>query len=141
MPNEPWSLHLKVLKYRREALPVVTVPLAPPIEPLQEDAQRALEELLEAQAVSVHPVVVIIPTELGVQPCKQPSEPPMAILLAPLGEALQGSPQLSARRAPLQLRFPRSVLPPAKLKPQELKASLSRGLLAAEGEETSLLGR
>ena len=59
MPNEPWSLHLKVLKYRPEALPVVTGPLAPPIEPLQEDAQRALEELLEARTVPVHSVVLV----------------------------------------------------------------------------------
>jgi hypothetical protein len=64
----------------------------------------------------------------------------MAILLAPLSEALQRSPQLGARRAPLQLRFPRSVLPPAKLKPQELKTPLSRGLRATEGEDASLLG-
>jgi hypothetical protein len=141
MPHKPWPLDFEALKYSLEALPGIAAPLAPPIEPLPEDAQRAVKELLEAQAVSVHPVVVIIPTELGVQPRKQPSEPPMAILLAPLGEALQGSPQLSARRAPLQMRFPRSVLPPAKLTPQELKTSLSRGLLAAEGEDTSLLGR
>lgn len=65
----------------------------------------------------------------------------MAILLAPLGEALQGRPQLSARRPPLQMRFPRPILPPAKLKPQELKAVLPWGRLAAEGEEAGLLGR
>ena len=101
---------------------------------------RALEELLEAQAVSVHPVVVIIPTELGVQPRKQPAAPPLAMLLAPLGDTLQRSPQLGARRAPLQMRFPPAVLPPAQLTPQELKTSLARGLLAAEGEDASLLG-
>ena len=140
MPNDPWWLHLKVLKDSLEALPVVTVPLAPPIEPLQEYTQGAVEELLEARAVAVYSVVVVIPTELGVQPRKQHAEPPMAILPAPLGEALQGRPQLRARRASLQLRFPRSVLPPAKLNPQELKATLSRGLLAAEGEEARLLG-
>jgi len=65
----------------------------------------------------------------------------MAILPAPLSEALQGSPQLSARRAPLQMRFPRSVLPPAKLKPQELKATLSWDRLATEREDPGLLSR
>ena len=140
MPNDPWSRYLEVLKYRLEALPVVTVPLASPIEPLQEDAQRAIEELLEARTVPVHSVVMVIPSEFAVQLLKQHSEPPMAILLAPLGEALQRSTQLGARCAPLQMRFPPAVLPPAKLKPQELKASLSRGLLAAEGEDASLLG-
>jgi len=141
MPNDPWSLYLKVLQYRLEALPVVTVPLASPIEPLQEDAQRAIEELLEARTVPVHSVVLGRPSECAVQLFTQPAEPPMAIRLAPLGEALQRSPQLGARRAPLQMRFPPAVLPPAKLKPQELKTTLSRGRLAAEGEEASLLGR
>ena len=140
MPNDPWPLHLEVLQDSREARPGIAAPLAPPIEPLQEYPQRAVEELLEAQAVPVHPVVVVIPAELAVQLRKQLSEPPMAILPAPLGEALQGRPQLSARRAPLQMRFPRSIPPPAKLKPQELKASLSWGLLAAEGEDAGLLG-
>ena len=141
MLNDPWPLYLEVLQCRLEALPVITVPLAPPIEPLQEDAQRAIEELLEARTVPMHSVVLVIPAEFAVQLLKQHAEPPLAILLAPLGETLQRSTQLGARRAPLQMRFPRPILPPAKLKPQELKTSLSRGLLAAEGEDTSLLGR
>jgi hypothetical protein len=66
MPNEPWPLNLEALKYSREALPVIAGPLAPPIEPLQKYRPGTLEELLEAQAGSVHPVVVVIPTELGV---------------------------------------------------------------------------
>src|SRR5438094_10050536 len=65
----------------------------------------------------------------------------MAILSAPLGEALQGGPQLRARRAPLQMRFPRPILPPEKLKPQELKPSLAWGLVTAEGENPGLLCR
>src|SRR2546426_10211717 len=35
MPNDPWSLNFEALKDSREALPVIAVPLAPPIEPLQ----------------------------------------------------------------------------------------------------------
>jgi hypothetical protein len=140
MPHEPWSLHLKVLKYSREALPVVTVPLASPIEPLQEYPQGAVEELLEARAVAMPSLVGGIPPEFAVQLLKQHAEPSMASLLAPLGETLQGSPQLSAPPTPLQMRFPRSVPPPAKLKSQERKTALSRGLLAAEGEDAGLLG-
>jgi hypothetical protein len=140
MPNDPWPLNFEVLKDSREALPVIAVPLAPPIEPLQEHAQSAIEELLEARAVPVHPVVVVIPPELDVQPRKQHSEPQMAILLAPLGEALQRSPQLSTRRAPLQMRLPRPILPPVELKPQELKPSLAWGLGTTEGENAGLLG-
>ena len=65
----------------------------------------------------------------------------MAILPTPLGEALQGRPQLRARRAPLQMRLPRSIPPPVKLKPQELKPSLSWRLVTAEGEDSGLLRR
>src|SRR5206468_7036042 len=103
----------------------------PPIEPLQEDAYSTVKELLEARAVPVHPVVVVIPPEFDVQLLKQHSEPPMAILSAPLGKALQGGTQLRARCASLQMRFPRPILPPEKLKPQELKPSLSWRLVRA----------
>ena len=72
MPNDPWSLHLKVLKYSLEALPVITVPLAPPIEALQECTQGAVKELLEARAVPVHSVVVVIPSEFAVQRSRAP---------------------------------------------------------------------
>jgi len=140
MPNDPWPLHLKALKYSREALPVVPVPLAPPIEPLPEYPYRAVEEVLEARTVPVHSVVVVIPPEFAGQLLKQHAEPPMAILPTPLGAALQRSPQLGARRAPLQVRLPRSIPPPDKFKPQELKASLAGRLVAAEGEDAGLLG-
>lgn len=114
-----------MLQESREALPVVAEPLAPPIQPLQEDAYRAVEELLETPAVSVHSVVLVIPPEFAVYLLEQLPEPPMAILLAPLREALQGRPQLRARRAPLQMRFARPIQPPAKLKSQELTTALS----------------
>ena len=45
------------------------------------------------------------------------------------------------RESSLQMCFPRPILPPAKLKPQELTAPLSAGLLAAEGEDAGLLSR
>ena len=64
----------------------------------------------------------------------------MAILPAPLGEALQGRPQFCARRAPLQMRLPRSVPPPVKLKPQELEPLLAWRLVPAEGKDAGLLG-
>ena len=77
MPNDPWSLYLEVLQYRLEALPVITVPLAPPIEPLQEDAQCAIEELLEARTVPMHSVVLVIPAEFAVQLLKDYGTKPL----------------------------------------------------------------
>ena len=64
MPNDPWSLYLKVLQYRLKALPVITVPLAPPIEPRQEYTQGTGEDLLEARAVPMHSVVTIGASQL-----------------------------------------------------------------------------
>ncbi len=66
MPDNPWSLNLEVRKERLEALPVIAGPLAPPIEPLQESTYHAVEELLEARAVPVHSVVIVIPSEFAV---------------------------------------------------------------------------
>jgi hypothetical protein len=141
IPDDSWPFDFEALQYSHEALPVIAVPLASPVEPLQESTQRAIEELLEARTVPMHSVVLGIPSEFAVQLLKQPSEPPMAILLAPLGEALQSRTQSGPRRPALQRRLPRSVPPPAKLKPQELKTSLSCGLLATEGQDAGLLGR
>ena len=39
-----------------------------------------------------YPVVVVVPTELGIEPRKQHSPTLMSVRLAPLGEALQGVP-------------------------------------------------
>jgi len=89
----------------------------------------------------VYSVGVVIPPEFAVQLLEQHTEPPLAILPTPLGEARQGRPQLRARRAPLQLRLPRPIRPPAKLKPQEFKAARSWRRRAAEGAEAGLLGR
>ncbi len=134
-------LDFAALNYSLAALPVVAAAWAPPLEPLQAYAPSALEELLEARAVPVYSVVVVIPPEFAVQLLEQHSEPPLAILPTPLGAARQGRPQLRARRAPLQLRLPRPIRPPAKLKPQEFKAARSWRRRAAEGEEAGLRGR
>ena len=139
--NEPWPLNSEVLTNIHEALPGIAGPLAPPIEPLQAYTQRAIKEVLEARTVPVHSVVLVIPAEFALQLLKPPAEPPLAILLAPLGEALQRSLQLRARCAPLPMRFPRSVLPPAKRKPQELPAARSRRRRAAKEEDAGLLSR
>ena len=66
MPYNPWPLNFEVHQESREALPVITGPLAPPIEPLHEDTYHAVEEVLEARAVPVHAVVVVIPPEFAV---------------------------------------------------------------------------
>src|ERR1700675_260987 len=64
----------------------------------------------------------------------------MTILPTPLGEALQGRPQFCARRAPLQMRLPRSLPPPVKLQSQELAPLLAGRLVPTEGKAAGLLG-
>jgi hypothetical protein len=46
-----------------------------------------LKELVQAGVVASHSVVVVIPTELGIQPLELFSYPAMAILLTPFGYA------------------------------------------------------
>src|SRR5882724_8125859 len=91
-PNNPWSLDLKAREQLRVASPGVTAPLATPIAPLLQDPHGAEEELFEAGKVAVDPVVVVVPTELGIEPRQQHSPTLMSVRLAPWGEALQGVP-------------------------------------------------
>jgi len=46
-----------------------------------------LKELVQAVIVAAHAVVVVIATELGIQPLELFSHPAMAILLTPFGYA------------------------------------------------------
>jgi hypothetical protein len=140
MPYNPWPLNLEVHKESLEALPVIAGPLASPIKPLQESTYHAVEELLEARTVPVHSIVVVIPSEFAVSLLEQLAEPPMAILPTPVGEALQGRPQLRTRRASLQMCLPHSIPPPVKLKPQELEPLLAWRLVPTEGKDAGLLG-
>ena len=66
MPDNPWPLNLEVRQENLETLPGIAGPLAPPIEPLQESTHYAVEELLEARAIPVHSVVIVIPSEFAV---------------------------------------------------------------------------
>src|SRR5262245_49303570 len=66
IPYNPWPRYLEVLQESREALPGIAGPLAPPIEPLQENTYYAVEELLEARAVPVHSVVLVIPPKFAI---------------------------------------------------------------------------
>jgi hypothetical protein len=47
-----------------------------------------LKELVQAVIVAAHSVVVVIPTELGIEQLELFFHPAMAILLTPLGYAL-----------------------------------------------------
>jgi hypothetical protein len=83
---------------------------------------------------------VVIPAEFAVYLLEQLSEPSLTILPTPWGEARQGRPQFGARRAPLQMRLPRSIPPPVKLNPQKLEPLLAGRLVPTDGKDAGLLG-
>jgi hypothetical protein len=98
------------------------VALATPVAPLQHNPPGTVEALLQAGSVPVDSVVIVVPTELGVQPLAEHCESSMTMRLAPRGEALQGAPEFLAGRPPLEVILPLAVLAPSTLKPQTLDA-------------------
>ena len=52
-------------------LPVEAAPLAAPIEPFEQYPHCLPEKLVQTSIVTDHSVVVVIPTEFGVQPPEQ----------------------------------------------------------------------
>src|SRR5712692_2191881 len=69
-PNNPWAFDLEVLEYFCVAVPVVATSLATPIEPLHQDTYGSVKELLQTGSIPVHSVVIVVPTELDIQPLK-----------------------------------------------------------------------
>jgi hypothetical protein len=84
---------VKTFQYCGVALPGVTVALVTPIEPLQQNPDGFVEELLQASDVAMDSVVIVIPPEFGVEPLEQYWQPQVAVLLAPRNEALARGPQ------------------------------------------------
>ena len=71
-PNgDPWAWHVEVFEQIVEALPRETAALTPAIEPLPQSAHGLVEELLQPVAVARNPIVVVVPTELGLQQGEQ----------------------------------------------------------------------
>ena len=70
--NDPWAGHFAALQDHCVALPRVTVALALPVEPLQENPHGAVEERWQAGCVPMDSGVVGIPTEFGIQPLEEP---------------------------------------------------------------------
>src|SRR6266581_4429872 len=64
----------------------------------------------------------------------------MAALFAPCGEVGQRVTELLARCPPLQMRFAGAILPPVKLKPEEIEPRGTRFTIPAEGNHPALGG-
>src|SRR3989442_14039529 len=62
------SHQCEVLPHRIIAVPSVTRTLTAPIQPLQMQPLQLVKELVQAGVVAVHSVVVVITSELGIQP-------------------------------------------------------------------------
>src|SRR6266516_3828527 len=111
-----WFLQCEVLSQRIIAVPSVALALTAPIQPLQQ-----MIELVQAGIVAVHAVVVVITTELGIQPPKLFLYPQMAMLLTPFGYAFDRATKLLPCGAPLQTCLSFAVGTPPKFETQKVK--------------------
>src|SRR5713101_437449 len=66
--NDPWSGDFAALQSCFVALPGITVALATPVEPLEQQPHGTVEELFQAGGVPMDSVVIVVPAEFGVQP-------------------------------------------------------------------------
>jgi hypothetical protein len=99
--------------------------LATPIEPLQQKPYGVVEELFQAGGVPMDSVVIVIPTEFGVEPLEQYWQPEVAVLLTPRGEALERGPQFLPCGPAFEVISPLAILSPPTLEPQTLEARFS----------------
>ena len=66
-------------------------------------------------------VVIVIPTEFGVEPLEQHWQPEVAVLLTPHGEALERGPEFLPCGPAFEVISPLAILSPPKLEPQKLE--------------------
>jgi hypothetical protein len=138
---DPWSCNFEALQYCFVALPRITVALATPVEPLQQNPHGTVEELFQTGGVPVDSVVIVVPTKFGVQPLEEFWQSEVSVLLAPRGEALQGTAEFLAGRPPLEVIFPLAIFAPSKLEPQKLKAGFPCLSVPTERDEPCLGSR
>src|SRR5712692_1194302 len=87
--DDSWSGQCEVLTQSIIAVPSVTRTLTAPIQPLQMQPLQLVKELIQAGVVAVHSIIVVVTTELGIQPPELFLHPQMAILFAPFGCPLE----------------------------------------------------
>ena len=87
----------------------------------------AVVEPFQTDVVPVHPVVVVVPTEFGIQQSEQVFQLPMAIQFAPFRKLFQGLVELFPGGPALYSILAGPVFAPVELKAQKIEASrLSR---------------
>src|SRR5437588_1744592 len=123
--DDSWSYQCEVMTQSMIAVPGVTGALTAPIQPLQMQPLQLMEELVQAGVVAVHSVVVVITSELGIQPPKLFLHPQMAILFAPFGCPLERAAKLLSRGAPLKTCLSLAVCTPTKIEAQKVKAGFT----------------
>jgi hypothetical protein len=111
------------------------------VEPLEQAPEARLEELAQTGHVPVHSVVVVVPSEFRVDPCKQLLQPQVTMCLAPLREPLPRGAQLRSSRAPFEVRPALPISAPPKLESQKLEAGLAERLVPTEGDDSRLRRR
>ena len=136
--NDPGSGNVKALQYFCVAWPRVTVALATPVEPLQQNPHGLVEDRFQAGGIPVDPIVIVVPTESGVQPLEEYWPPEVPMLFAPRGEAFQRGPEFLAGGAALEVILPLAILALSALKPPKLEAGSPGGSGATERDHPRL---
>jgi hypothetical protein len=65
--HDSWFLHSVVCQKFLEASPGIAPALASPVEPLEQDPQRLMIELLESPVVADYSIIMVVAPQLGVQ--------------------------------------------------------------------------
>jgi hypothetical protein len=140
-PNHPWSLNGKVLAQCFASCPIVALPLTTAVEPFAQDAPGTGAELLQAGRVALHAIVVVVPTQLGVQLGEEVCPSPPTLVLTPGREPREGVAQCLTRCPTLQMGLALAVPAPPTLTPQNVKAGGAQRLPLTAGDAPGLVCR
>jgi hypothetical protein len=111
------------------------------VEPFAQDTHGTGEELLQAGRVALHAIVVVVPTQLGVQLVEEVCQSPPTLVLTPGRAPLEGVAPFLARCPTLQMGLALAVPAPTKLQPQKVKAGGAQRLTVPEGDAPGLVCR
>jgi hypothetical protein len=104
-----------------EAIPIEAVALTAAIEPFVQYFHCLPEKSVQALAVAIHTIVIVVASQFGVQLAEQVFEFEMPVLFTPFAKVLNGFLQLLGRSAAFEMRFASSIFAPPKLKAQKVE--------------------
>lgn len=127
------------LEQFRKPRPVVAAPLTAAIEHPEENPLHLIVEVIKAVEIPAKSVVLVVPSQLGIQLRKEDRFRQSTMLTAPRLDVGQGRTVFRACRSTLEHRLTPAPHSPSKLKPQEHEGAARLPLTRTEPNQVRFL--